>query len=370
MGFLFFFLYDQWPRLLIIMLAYTAFGPGLCRRPREEVGAFHQVVHLSMLSFIASSRFHAMTMHSGIHIHHPSWEGTSLKHFDPVTASSVVYNIHTLYLFIRNDIKVIVLPSLLFALSYSTTFNIDYRSFVTQTPAIISWLVIQLLLFAVGNQRRLESQIEDRENKPWRPLPSGRITTPGADTLYIAVIPLALLSGWILGAARTESVLLPFFSWLYNDRRMGDTHWVSRNLLNACGFVTFASGAASLATKQAVPLAEVPRLLLIAAIVATTIHAQDLYDQTGDAKVGRCTLPLRLGDWVARVSFALGLGLWTFVVCCVLPGAVAAKALFAVTGLVALIRTLVARSEVSDKTTFRIYTAGWLVAIYVLPMTA
>lgn len=53
-------------------------------------------------------------------------------------------------------------------------------------------------------------------------------------------------------------------------------------------------------------------LVLKALFVFTTLQVQDLRDQKGDLKRGRSTVPLVLGDMVARWTIALPVMMWSF----------------------------------------------------------
>lgn len=89
-------------------------------------------------------------------------------------------------------------------------------------------------------------------------------------------------------------------------------------------------------------------------------------DQPGDSAAGRKTLPLVIGDSLARWSIAATMALWSFVVP-IYWGSAAIGYFAPVTlGVLVGLRSLAKRSVEEDKTNFRIYNA-WLVSIYVLP---
>jgi 1,4-dihydroxy-2-naphthoate octaprenyltransferase len=108
-------------------------------------------------------------------------------------------------------------------------------------------------------------------------------------------------------------------------------------------------------------------LAVIAGIVITTVHAQDLYDQEGDAARGRRTLPLVLGDAPARWVIAVCMLVWG-VVC---PGfwnaTLTARAVsLGLAGWMAL-RVLVFRDVSSDRKSFVIWNI-WMSFVYILPL--
>lgn len=82
---------------------------------------------------------------------------------------------------------------------------------------------------------------EDAENKPWRPIPSKRITVVAARRLRWAALAVCLVlsarSGVLL-----PSVALALATLAYNELRL-DSHWASRHVCNALGYAAFNAGA-------------------------------------------------------------------------------------------------------------------------------
>jgi 4-hydroxybenzoate polyprenyltransferase len=84
---------------------------------------------------------------------------------------------------------------------------------------------------------------EDLRNKPWRPLPSGRITLRNALIFrYLAPVLCVTLSACysarIFYASAFFALLIPMYHELH-----GDQHWLSKNLMNAVGYACFAIGS-------------------------------------------------------------------------------------------------------------------------------
>lgn len=226
----------------------------------------------------------------------------------------------TLYLFTASDFSTVLLPQTIFAFCsmFSGHFNASSWqaepsiAFVTRLFRVVLWIWLQLLVLDVANQRLPESVAEDAINKPWRPITSGRIRTEGARQLLIASIAVTLATSNYLGVA-SETLLLFTFNWLYNDLGLANSHWFLRNLMNALGITTIGAGATRIAcrdlTFMAAPAAR--WWLLCGGMLMTTIHAQDLYDQQGDAVRGRSTAPLVLGDGAARWTVVAGVLFWS-----------------------------------------------------------
>lgn len=241
----------------------------------------------------------------------------SLRHaFD-----STLYHLNTIWLFPVNDIKTVVGPSTLFAVLHRfgrSSFNLKIQQdhSISETIllvlAVLGWTWINLLAFTIDNQRQPNAVEEDKLNKPWRPLPSNRLSNDMATTLLFVAYPLAIVVGDLLGApARTIGLL--FFGVWYNDFKGAETNWLIRNFLNACGIMLFNSGALQILLQQ--PVLDNPILhawlAIIGCIILTTIHIQDMYDQVGDAQCNRKTIPLVIGDKAARWTIAIPVLCWS-----------------------------------------------------------
>ncbi|KAF3389058.1 hypothetical protein F1880_003175 [Penicillium rolfsii] len=279
---------------------------------------------------------------------------------------SIRYHVYTLWLFCFNDLKTMVFPSIAFA--YFHADQLQGTTFLSRLPLMFAYTWFNLLGFAVNNQRHPGSVAEDKLNKPWRPIAAGRLSPSQAHILGLSSIPTALAVSAFVGGGVIQSALLAIFGTIYNDFGGGDGHWLIRNLLNAAGFTSFASGTLEVALQTSIPRSMIPWIFLIALIVGTSVHAQDMYDQPGDAAAGRRTLPLVIGDERARWSIAVVVTMWS-IICPVywssyIIGYLGPIAL----GIWVSWRSLTKRTVKEDRTTFRIYNA-WLVALYALPMT-
>lgn len=144
-------------------------------------------------------------------------------------------------------------------------------------------------------------------------------------------------------------------------------NWLLRNVLNACGFTCFASGALEVALQSPTEPEMIPWLLVIAGVVWTTVHTQDMYDQPGDSAAGRKTVPLVIGDGPARWSIAITVAAWSWL-CPLYWGSAAVRYFVPVAlGVLVGVRSLTRTTVKEDRQTFRIYNA-WLVSIYILPL--
>lgn len=290
--------------------------------------------------------------------------------------SNIYYHLYTLWLFNFSDLKTMVFPSTIFAISngldaYQAGSDKSHTSgpilLLIRMPIILLWAWINLLAFTVNNQSQASALEEDRLNKPWRPIPAGRLTEAQARRLALITYPFAFLTSIVLGGGAAQCVLLMIFGYLYNDLKGGDVNWLLRNMLNACGFTCFASGALEVALQSRIKPPMISWLLIISAVVCTTVHTQDMYDQPGDSAAGRKTVPLVVGDGPARWSIAIVMAAWSWLCPMYLGSAAVGYLAPGILGLLVGIRSLVKRSVEGDKTTFRIYNI-WLVSIYLLPL--
>jgi 4-hydroxybenzoate polyprenyltransferase len=299
--------------------------------------------------------------------------------------SDIPFHIYTLYLFVYSDLKVIVFPSTIFALSYSISHNqhttsssptnhhhdptsISTATLLYRVPLIIFWCWLNCLAFNINNHKFPHAISEDAVNKPWRPLPSKRLTQRQTSLLATLVYPVAVLTSWMLGGGLVPSILLALFGYAYNDAHIGDKSLVGRNALNACGFVLFSAGALQVAIRSQGLLDRdsLTWLGMVGLVVVSTIQIQDLYDEPGDRDAGRRTMPIVFGDKAARWSVIVPLALWSVV--CPAYWKAGALACWVVAVLACVVggRLLAVKSVEGDKRTFMIYN-GWLMAIYMLP---
>lgn len=286
------------------------------------------------------------------------------------------YQAYSVWLFTFTDIKTIIVPGFAFAIFTTRAAPVFDISPAPQTTEIVRraapaifWLWINLLPFTIDNQRRPDSISEDRLNKPWRTMPSKRMTPSQARTLMFCLYPLALATSLRIGGTAQCLTLMALGFW-YNDLHGADNSCVVRQLINACGFHEFTSGALDVllgGRQQALPISLKLWLLVIAAIVFTTVQTQDMYDQLGDGLRGRRTIPLVAGDTLGRWSIAVPMSFW----CIFCPWYFASPPVgFAVSGglggLVAA-RSLLLRSVPADIMTFRLWNL-WLLLVYGLPL--
>ena len=293
----------------------------------------------------------------------------------PLQAKPLSYHLYTLWLFTRSDLKIVFLPQLIFATASAFTggFTTSYSKpdgldFLVQIIRSLLWLWICLLAENVSNQCQPSEVLEDSMNKPWRPIPSQRLTADQARCLLFAIIPAAVAIGTYFGVYR-ETATLFVLIWMYNGIGGAD-EGIIRNALNAGGFVCFNAGVTVITTTPQDYGSLGPAVLWIATsgcVILTTIHAQDLPDVVGDAAGGRRTIPLAYGETTARVTLAVGVLFWS-ILCAMFWKVTALACIPTVSlGIVIAFRTLMYRDLHADKVNWRLWCI-WMTTIYFLPL--
>lgn len=166
------------------------------------------------------------------------------------------------------------------------------------------------------------------------------------------------------------SVALVVFTYMYNDLGGADDT-ILRNILNACGLLSFGAGATAICGGsgfRAAPLTPLAYgwFVVVAAVITTTVSVQDLEDCEGDRARGRKTMPLILGDEPTRYILSALIIAWTTL--CpifwnVTPLACIPSLLFGV----GLVLNLLRRRHLSaDKVSWRLWCV-WMMVLYSLP---
>ena len=277
-------------------------------------------------------------------------------------------HLYTCWLFNHSDLKTIVFPSTAFALlhaypakreSMSAEHTLILPLLLRRTLCALLWSWLTLLAFSISHQRQPSALEEDKLNKPWRPMPTGRLTATQARNFMLTAYLLVFAASFILAGGMTQCALLVPLGYLYNDMKGGDRSWILRNIINGLGIMSFASGALEVTLRSTTSLAQASWLAMLCAMIATTVQTQDMYDQEGDAAVGRQTIPLVLGDGTARWTIVAAVFAWSWL-CPVIWGlpALGYCAPVILGGWVSA-RCLAKRDVEADKTTFRIYKVCW-----------
>ncbi|KAJ5099716.1 hypothetical protein N7532_006717 [Penicillium argentinense] len=241
-------------------------------------------------------------------------------------------------------------------------------NWILRFTLMAAWVLLNLFCLDLANQRLDESVQEDFINKPWRPIPTGRLSQREATNLLCIAIPCTLGFSYFSGGFR-ESVVMAVLNYIYNDCGVANEHFILRNLMNAFGFMDFVAGASRVIAGPQSSFSALGLLWLatVGAFVFSTISIQDLYDQEGDSARNRLTAPLVLGDWKSRIMTA-----GAIMVCSLtIPPLFGIRSLAVLIcwnamGFTIAVGVLLSRCVKRDKENFTLWCA-WLVLLYMLP---
>ncbi|KAI1778945.1 UbiA prenyltransferase family-domain-containing protein [Hypoxylon cercidicola] len=282
------------------------------------------------------------------------------------------------HLITETNIKAYVQPVVLFSIlsvasgAVTTNQHPTWRETVLLLPRTTLYIWLYLLHFDCSNQKDPESVKEDRLNKPWRAIPSGKLSVAGAERWYIvSACLLILLSGlWLGGFPEAVAVMLE--TWVY-DYANGAGSWWGKNGINTLFYMTGQLGgirvAANSMTSTSLRREAYEWCVLLGFNTFTTIHIQDLKDQDGDRARGRRTVPLVVGDRTTRWITALFISFWSMT-CPAYWGhgrPTVGYILPVLIGFTIAARVLLRRSVKADRIAFQLYTLLWLPALYAVP---
>ncbi|KAJ0140375.1 hypothetical protein CTA2_1684 [Colletotrichum tanaceti] len=288
---------------------------------------------------------------------------------------------HLIWDFTESNFATFVVPNTAFGLlggltgsslttsSQATTMATTMTLSVLQRlPLVVAFNWYSVLVFDLANQRGPESVDEDLVNKPWRPIPAGKVTPEQTRKAMLLAIPVVLALNYILGVWR-EGVFILILTWLYNDLRGGDE--LVRDVIIAAAYGLFNTASLKIAiggdaeatvTDEGYAWASV-----ISAVILTTMQVQDLKDQAGDRGRGRATVPLFFGDRASRASLAILVPFWSCV--CVYVWNIRSWAVLLpiMSGAMVVAGVLRTRSPETDARAWKLWCL-WTVCLYSLPL--
>ena len=247
------------------------------------------------------------------------------------------------------------------------TSDVDAVAVLKRAPRTMLWMWLNVLAFTISNQRLPSSILEDSINKPWRPLPADRITEKQARRLLLALIPIVVLLTFMSGGGPSSMAAL-LLAWMYNDLKGADETFIVRHILNGLGIACWSFGAATVASgPNTFSNKGYFWIALPGMITLTTIHLMDLRDQEGDRAQGRSTVPLVLGDTIARWSIVAAILSWSVICPTIWSAGLAGSVLpLALGGLISG-RVLALRTPHADRFSWNLW-GPWLFSIFLLPL--
>ncbi|MCJ1292808.1 hypothetical protein MMC34_004361 [Xylographa carneopallida] len=290
--------------------------------------------------------------------------------------SSLRFHLRTLWLFTVSEHSTIVYPWTAFGIfsalagpALTTNEAPVLWEILFRFPQTLLWMWMNILAFTISNQRLPNSVLEDSVNKPWRPLPSGRITQLQARRLLLAVLPATFFLNMSLGGFEVTLIAL-VLTWMYNDLGGADENYIVRNLINSCGLVSWSAGTTLVAcgnSKYALNTMGYKWLAIEAAIIFTTLHVQDLRDQEGDRVRDRKTAPIVWGDAATRWTIAVPVMIWSLLCPMIWNLGVTGFLVPLLPGGTLAFRVMLLRTVAADKITWKLWGI-WIASLFVLPL--
>ncbi|KIK81858.1 hypothetical protein PAXRUDRAFT_832579 [Paxillus rubicundulus Ve08.2h10] len=272
------------------------------------------------------------------------------------------FYLETIFLFTRSDYKTIFFPVIISATATAPCAGL--KQFIHTA----TWVWIHLLQANVSNQTY--SAHEDVINKPWRPLPSGRITVDETRRFRWFLLAICLcLSGWHGVGVFSASAALSLVEIVHDDYGFSSDP-VFKNLCNVVGYLTFELGATMIlcGLEMSVDRTSFVALLTSGLLIFTTIHAQDFADADGDRVSGRRTLPIVAPEG-SRIYILTALPVWSIALSALWGLGPFCGMFFLLMGLFVGSQYFRFRDATHDQSSYVLYNV-WLLAAHVLPMNA
>lgn len=173
--------------------------------------------------------------------------------------SQIMDTISLAHCITESNIKAFVTPTVLagmFAVaSGGVTADIpSWGDLAIAVPKVALYIWLYDLYFDCSNQKDPGSIEEDRLNKPWRAIPSGRLSVESAETWYkcsIVILPVVAL--WF--GALPEAIAFMLETQAY-DRLGGGSTWWGRSIINPLFFSTSQLGAIRVAAGTSTTLSK------------------------------------------------------------------------------------------------------------------
>ncbi|KAF9556697.1 hypothetical protein CPC08DRAFT_711024 [Agrocybe pediades] len=271
----------------------------------------------------------------------------------------LLFHIETIYLFTRSDYKTILLPVTVFSVSASSTFQ------ARALARTVVWTWLHLLQANVSNQTF--SGHEDIVNKPWRPLPSGRVTVHQARCFRFFLMALCLALSSCLGPKIVIASVALIAVEILHDEVLMSRHPLLKNLCNVGGYLSFETGATlSMTPNQELDSTAYTALICSALLILTTISAQDFADVEGDKLSRRRTIPI-IAPNGSRWYMLTALIFWSLALARVWGLDLYSGCGFLALGTLVGLRYFWFRDPRSDRSSYTLYNI-WLATAHILPL--
>jgi 4-hydroxybenzoate polyprenyltransferase len=268
------------------------------------------------------------------------------------------YAAKTLLLFTYTDYKTIFIPITVFATAAAPV------SSTLHFVRALAWIWVHLLQCNTSNQAH--SREEDAVNRPWRPIPAGRISEKNVALLRAFLVPFCILFSASFGLdVAAASIMLTITTIVYDEFKLAG-HWLGKNFCNIGGYVSFEIGATKIMGKS-LQLDDVATWAIMCSglLIFTTIQTQDFADVAGDAMLGRHTFPMSFPKF-SRVFTMCSMIFWSVFLSEIWElGMLSSLALSSLGAYIGW-RFYTLREEIDDATSYKIYNI-WLALTLILP---
>lgn len=304
-----------------------------------------------------------------------SWDTNHSNKLRPVDSLclSIFQVLRILWGFVESDFFTFAVPNTTFGLvsALATSRVLEgprplLVDVLRRGPSVLFFNFYSLLLFDLANQQSPESVEEDRVNKPWRPIPSGLITSEQTRQAILFIALSALGFNYTLGIWN-EGLMVQILSYYYNELKGGNG--LLRDVIIAISYA-LANGTSlklAIGPENSISLEGQLWIAVISTIILTTMHIQDLKDQKGDRKLGRKTMPLFLGDGVCRTALALLIPLWSLISVSFWKLGLFQSSVYCILAAIIAARVLVKRQQQEDARTWKLW-CFWHASLYTLPL--
>ncbi|KAL1707930.1 hypothetical protein EV121DRAFT_197951 [Schizophyllum commune] len=226
------------------------------------------------------------------------------------------------------------------------------------------WVDLHLLPFEIMNQ--ITGIDEDMRMKPYRPIPSGRISIMTARLLYASLVAAALFASARMGILWLSISYVAMIT-AYNELGWA-RNWVYKASGNAYAYACYSYGAIVCLSKRALTAPScLPALQRLQLMRIGQGFVQDFRDVAGDAAIGRVTVPMLLPQTFARcLHTAIIVGYSTFLHWYYAPPIVAMAVVYGLAGTL-MASLLTDYSVKADFRSYKVYNV-WLFSCGVLAL--
>lgn len=232
----------------------------------------------------------------------------------------------------------------------------------------VLWIWLHLLYCNVSNQ--CNSVAEDRENRPWRPIPGGLISQANARILrWALVIPCLCFSTTFGLSTVAASTFMAITTILYDDFKFSG-HWAAKNMCTLFAYVCFEVGAMIImaGSSHNIDAIAIRALRSSSLIILSTIHVQDFPDVEGDIALNRKTIPI-IAPVISRALTSIMITFWSVYIAIIWRIGNWCSGVLLSVGLIVAWRLYFLRTASEDKKSRAMYN-GWLVMLHLLPANA